>query len=279
MTNVIDFQSIKHFVVIYLLLPGAEQTAVNTYPNCWTEWRGDTLNVFPDGMSTPRASYHRSVVMVMEEHGLPAGLSTGKPPQTGQNSPVRTSGSPAAPNTEQTQQMAPVAAAERMQPTPKPSVAEMQDQHIANLREIAMNLPEPTPHSQTALETIEKAKRNYAERQRSFGQVEKVVPPGSPIESTSEGRFSSAMTEELGYLPREQMPPVPSRWQSLRQIVRRSDGEQIEMSYRSGSTLETRPTSHRLPKFFKTRKWARRTKRAVVLAFALYAASFWPEAV
>lgn len=93
--SVVTFENPHSYVFLILAIPGQDVAVHNTYPNCRISWTGDTLNIYqPDSDgSAPRASYHRSLVLLCEVHGSvppwgdPSARSSTQPSQNGPQTP------------------------------------------------------------------------------------------------------------------------------------------------------------------------------------------------
>lgn len=283
MSTTVTFQNTMRFVLLILNIPGVSQPVHNTYPDCYAIWEGEHVDVYKYGEFTnPRASYLRSQVILMENHGDRG--KDGEPSSTGQqtallpavqntqSSPVRTFGAPPVPPMEeQTHEYS----SGSLTPVPKPSVAELQAQHAQNLaavhapttaevdRIIDKNLAKL--HNPSVEQTIERARKNYADRQSSFGRIERSNPPGSQMALISD-------------------TPKDSAWSAMKQIVRKSDEardfpvfQSLHLKSRSGiGRHRWSGGAHRKALWLKRAvQWSKRefTRRTAygLLAFRVYA--------
>lgn len=298
----VTFQHIKHYVYLLLLMPGADTPVANTYPNCHYRWHGDTLQIIPDGANLPKASYHKSVVMVSEEHGeAPRYIPPGTPVRGALAPP------PAIPDAEQTQVMTPVpapsveSAQERMERLvrnlPAPTVEGMHNAHEAGqrhegpgrrYRESGEASRTPADRADTGTSVAfakEKDKDFEKEQDDEIAKLRPQTPPTPKPEPKPDNKFFSEAQSGSAINQTSDSPKV-SGWQALKQMVLgKSDDQEIilgrEKSEKSQSGISHRRVggAHRTNYFLgyknAPKRYARRflqkpSVRAAFLAFVMF---------
>lgn len=259
--TVIDFHNVSPRTEIHL----AKNEEVLSIDNAYTVRHGDLCDVYSYGDSKgapPRMVLRVTEVLRYTNFGQPPKDTSDTnqiPPSSlsnssGSISPVKTSGAPAVPPIGE---IVSTYAMESLKPVPRPSVAELQDQYIANLAVVHGNVQQ----------NIDQTKQTHAERQTSFNHVERKTPPGISsaldflVESTSDYSQDSA-------------------WSAMKQIAFRKNDDtgQFELPNLPSGIGRHRWTggAHRKAAWLKRAvRWSKRefTRRTAygLLAFRVYA--------